>query len=145
MKKRVIRYLVSGCVATATNIVFLYVFTEFFEVWYLVSAVIALILAFFVSFFLQKYWSFGDNSTDIIHKQMSIYLIVALVNAGINTVLMYILVDYIQLNYLLAQLIVSGLISVQSYVVYGRFIFKNRVDLRNISGAPARIRSQVSH
>jgi glycosyltransferase involved in cell wall biosynthesis len=61
---------------------------------------------------------------------MAVYMTVALINLFLNTVLMYILVDGFKAWYMLAQFIASGLIAIESYLVYKTFIF-------NVSGKSA--------
>lgn len=109
------------------DLALLYFFTDVLNIWYIISACLAFILSFFVSFFLQKFWTFRDADKEIIYKQMGVYLAVAMVNLALNGVLMYILVDGFKIWYMLAQIIASGLIAVESYWIYKLFIF-NKID-----------------
>jgi len=117
-KMKVLRYLISGSVAAAIDLCVLYLFTEFLEIWYLLSAILAFIIAFIFSFILQKYWTFADHSHDKIQSQLLIYLTIALINLGLNTLGIFILVHYFVFHYLFAQIIVSAIIAVESYFVY---------------------------
>ncbi|OIP78808.1 MAG: hypothetical protein AUK20_03045 [Parcubacteria group bacterium CG2_30_45_37] len=128
--KRIVKYLIAGSAGAFTNLVFLYIFTEFIGLWYLISTSLAFVIAFCVSFFLQKFWTFRDGNSEIIYKQMAAYFSVALANLGLNGLLMYFLVDGFGIWYMLAQLITSGSIAIESYWVYKKFIF-NR-DEQNI-------------
>ncbi|MEI6596731.1 MAG: GtrA family protein, partial [bacterium] len=121
--KRIIKYLIAGGTAASVDLVLLYILTDILGVWYLISACVAFSIAFFVSFFLQKFWTFRDRDKEVIYKQMRIYLIVALANLALNAVLMYALVDGFKIWYMLAQFIISGLIAIESYLVYKHFIF----------------------
>jgi len=121
--KQIIKYLFAGGTAALVDLSSLYFFTDILGVWYLISACLAFILAFFVSFFLQKFWTFRDGNKEIMYKQMGAYLTVALINFLINIVSMYFLVDGLKVWYMLAQFIVSGLVAVESYLVYKTFIF----------------------
>lgn len=124
---QIIRYIISGGTAACVDIGFLVLFTEAFGWWYLVSAILAFILAFGVSFGLQKFWTFKDHVTDNMHVQASIYLLVSLVNLGLNTLLMYFFVDLLHMWYVFAQVLTGGLIAILSFFVYKKFIFKNSV------------------
>ncbi|MES3031011.1 MAG: GtrA family protein [Patescibacteria group bacterium] len=126
---RIIRYLIAGGTSTFTDLALLYIFTEFFHIWYLTSAILAFILAFFVSFFLQKYWTFQDASNDGVHGQMALYLFIALCNLGLNTFLMYLLVHFLGFHYMVAQFVVAGLIAIMSFFIYKKFVFKNNAHL----------------
>jgi len=121
---RVFRFLLSGGIALGTDLILLYLFTDVFGIWYLVSAIVAFILAFGVSFSLQKFWTFGDHSREGIHMQIGVYFFVALINLGLNTLLVYLFVEWAGLYYLFAQIVASALIAIESFFVYQRFIFK---------------------
>jgi putative flippase GtrA len=123
---KLFRYAVSGGTAFGTNVLFLFLFTDIFGVWYLASAVFAFILAFFVSFLLHKFWTFGDHSRDGMHAQMGGYFAVALVNLALNTLLVYVFVERASLHYLVAQMLASLLIAMESFFVYQHVIFRKK-------------------
>jgi len=124
--KQIIKYLIVGGTAALVDLVLLYILTDILGIWYLTSASLAFIVAFFVSFFLQKFWTFRDTDKEKMYKQLGIYLAVALINLLINAGLMYILVDGFKAWYILAQIIASGLIAIESYFIYNFFIFNNK-------------------
>jgi putative flippase GtrA len=113
---KVFRYIVSGGMATLTNLFFLYIFTDLFGVWYLLSAVFSYIISFAVSFTMQKYWTFQDDSNDKIKSQAIIYVIVTSANLALNTFLIYLFVEQ-GLHYLFAQVLSSIIIAVESFFV----------------------------
>ncbi len=127
-----IKYLIAGGIAASTDLSLLFVFTHFFGVHYLMSAVLAFLLAFFVSFFLQKFWTFRDNRREGMYGQMAIYLATAVTNLGINTGLMYAFVEYLHLWYLFAQIAAGALIAVESFIIYRFFIFNHASKSSNI-------------
>lgn len=129
---RIIRYLISGGVSVGVNLLVLYISTEWFGLWYLVSASIAYLVGFLVSFTLQKFWTFQNKSTDSLWKQAGIYFCIILVNLGINTVGMYVLVEQLHVWYVLAQFVLLALISIESYFLY-RALFRS-----NITSLPGR-------
>ena len=120
---KIARYLVSGSIAEVVGLVLLYAFTDFLGIWYLVSSMLAFLIAFIVSFGFQKLWTFQDHGKENIHWQWSAYLGVAFVNLGFNTLLMFMFVQYVGFNYLVAQVLSSFLIAFESYFVYQHFIF----------------------
>lgn len=123
-KMRVLRYLISGSIVTIIDLSALYLFTDIFGIWYILSAILAFIIAFIVSFSLQKYWTFVDNSRENIHNQIFVYLIVTLINLGLNTLGIFIFVHYLVFHYIFAQIIVSAIIAIESYFVYN-YIFNS--------------------
>lgn len=123
---RIFRYIVSGGTAGVTDIVFLYIFTEYIGLWYVLSAVLAYVIAFVVSFTLQKYWTFRSYSNEKVVSQGVAYFIVGLINLGLNTLLIYVFTDCIYIHYIISQIITSALIAVLSFFVYKKVIFRVR-------------------
>ncbi len=119
----VIRFLISGGTATAVNVGTLYVLTEFAGLWYILSSVVAFVLAFCVSFTMQKWWTFAERSTHRVGSQAGLYFAVALGNLGLNTLLLYVLVEWFGLWYVIAQLIASAIIAAESFLLYRFVIF----------------------
>ncbi len=125
-KKIYLKYIISGGTAAGVDLVLLYALTDIFGLWYLLSAILAFIAAFFISFYLQKFWTFSDNSREKILKQMILYFMVGLINLCINTLGMYILVDKLEVMYVLAQIIMGALIAISSFLIYKFIIFSTR-------------------
>ena len=123
-RHKVLRYLSSGGVAFGVNFFFLYAFTEWVGLYYLISVVAAFLIAVIASFILQKFWTFQNNSKTNLHRQATIYITVAIINTSLNTLLVYLFVEYVGLHYLLGQFFSSGLIAFESFFVYQVIIFK---------------------
>lgn len=121
---RIIRYIISGGTATGVNLFLLYAFTDWLGFWYLISAVLAFIGGFFTSFFLQKLWTFKDKGQEQIRRQMTIFLLLALINLFGNTFLMYVLVDIFKVWYMLAQFVIAGVIALWNYNALRLFVFR---------------------
>lgn len=126
---KIIRFLVSGGSAAATNLGVLYVCTSVFHTYYVWSSVIAFAVSFFVSFTMQKFWTFSDCSVQMLRSQMIKYLLFTVVNLGVNTLMMYELVEYAHFHYLYAQLVTMISIAFVSFFVYHFLIFKPMASL----------------
>ena len=123
---QLLRYLISGGTTALTALVFLYIFTQFFHVWYFFSLFLAFTVAIVVSFSLQKFWTFGDRETAGVHIQASSYLFLALANLGVNAVLLYALVQFAGLWYIFAQILIDALLAISSFLIYKFLIFRKR-------------------
>lgn len=117
------RFLISGGTAALVLLVILYVCTDIFLIWYLISSVIAFVCAFLTSFTLHKFWTFRDRHVGRIPKQAASHLMVGGVNLILNTALLYWLVEYGRIHYLVSQVLVSGTLAVASFFIYKHFIF----------------------
>lgn len=116
--QRVGKYVIAGGTASVVNLFFLYIFTDIFGVWYVLSSVFSFIIAFFLSFTFQKFWTFEDRSTKGMHAQAGLYLAVALGNLAFNTGLIYAFVEYFGIHYLLAQIFSGVIVAVESFFIY---------------------------
>lgn len=123
---RVIKYLIAGACAAGVNLAALYVLTDLFGLWYLLSAALAFILGFFVSFTLQKFWTFNNPATHALVPQATIYFVIVFINFGLNTLGMYLMVDILHIWYLLSEFIVLGLIAFESFFAYRTFVFHTK-------------------
>lgn len=122
--RKINRFVLSGLLATAINFGLLYLFTDFFKVWYIVSAIVAFIASVFTSFIFQKYWTFKDMSKERIHYQAIVFFVIAAINLALNTFFLYLLVEYAGLYYLVAQVLTSIIIAAENFFVYRHLIFK---------------------
>ena len=120
---RITRFLFSGGFATATNIISLFVLVRFFHIWYLLAAVVAFLLAVVASFVLQKFFTFNDYTRSKTGKQAAFYLGFQVFNLCLNTLLMYVGVDLLHIQYLLAQVLISGGMAVYNFFVYKHLVF----------------------
>lgn len=124
--QRIIKYLIAGGTATLVDLILLFLLTSIIGFHYLFSATLAFIVAFIVSFTFSKFWTFADKSEGNWGSQATIYLIITSTNLGLNTLLMYLLVDFMHLHYMSAQIITSALLACESYFAYQIFVFKKK-------------------
>ncbi len=125
---KILKYIISGGTAAFINIFLLYLLIEWIHYPYLRSSVFSFVVSFFVSFILQKFWTFNDNSKDGAKKQLAIYLLVAITNLGVNTLFVYLLVEYIKIWPVWAQIISGASIALYSFFIY-KFIFYETPDI----------------
>lgn len=121
--KQLTRYIISGGTATGINLGLLYLFTDIFGIWYLLSAIISFVISFFVSFFLQRLWTFKEKRKEMVYRQLTMYFTLSIINLSLNTLLLYFMVDILGVWYLLAQIIISGFLAMESFFVYKFVIF----------------------
>lgn len=117
------RFLVSGGTALLVNLFVLYFLTEYVGLWYLISSILSFLVAFAANFLMQKYWVFQSADRGKTRRQLPLLFFVSVVNLGINTVLLYALVEYAHLWYLLGQVVTSAVIALESFLVF-RWIFR---------------------
>lgn len=123
---RLIRYLISGGTAAASNVVFLFLLVQYGGMYYVYASVLAFVLSIAVSFTLQKFWTFRDDPLHDMHRQFARYLLVILFGLTLNTILIYFFVEVTALWYVLAQILTTAVIAVINYFFYRHFVFRER-------------------
>ena len=115
--KQIIRFLSAGGLGLALYYIALYVLTDVFKVWYLLSATIASVLNYSFNFLIHKFWTFQNKDVLKIYQQAGKYLALVICIIITNLLLLYVLVEYIHLWYIAAQVIVTIFLTIISYYV----------------------------
>lgn len=128
-----VRFFISGGTSAFVDLVLLYLLNSVLGMHYLTSAILAFIGAFGVSFTLHKFWTFKSHGESA-KKQVIMYLGTSLFGLFMNTLLMYVFVDYLNFMVLGAQVIVGLIVAVFSFFLSHNFVFKykNKDDLVEI-------------
>jgi len=124
MKKQrffeIVRFGTSGVIVLSAYYITLYGLTEFMKVKYYLSATVGSVLSYTISFLFQKYWTFKNKDIKTIPRQAILYICMALGLLFLNSTFLYLLVQYSRLEYLIAQIIITVVLSVVSYLVTKR-------------------------
>lgn len=118
----VLKFLIAGGIGLTVNLGVFHTLVVF-GVPYLAGSVTAFLVSMVVGFVLQKYWTFEEYTHERTHKQFMLYAMIALCNLGVNTLIVYLSVEYVGAHYLVAQTIGAGSVALTSYFVYRRYIF----------------------
>lgn len=120
---RIARFLFSGGTAVAVNLIILFILVHFFEVWYLLAAIMSFTMAVFVSFMLQKFFTFNDRVLKGAGKQATLYLGFQVLNLSLNTLFMYIGVDLLHIQYIIAQVLIGSVMAISNFFIYKHLVF----------------------
>lgn len=117
-----LRFFISGSTSAFVDLVLLFVLNSLLGMHYLTAAILAFIGAFGVSFTLHKFWTFKSHHQDT-KKQAVMYLGTSLFGLMLNTLLMYVFVDYFHIMVLLSQVIVGLMVAFCSFFLSRNFVF----------------------
>lgn len=119
---RMVRFFITGMFAFLTTLFLLYIFTEWFSLWYLYSATIAYAISIAVSFAFQKFWTFQNSISAAARAQFMRFLFLNIINIGLNACGVYLLTE-LGLWYIASEFFVALLIALSSFSIMRRFIF----------------------
>lgn len=119
-----VRYVISSMIATGVDFVILILFTEVFNLWYIFSATLGAITGGIIGFLLGRNWAFmskeGSRSSQAI-KYAWVWVGSIILNVG----LLYIFVEYFDIQYIFSKVIVTILVGIGfNYLLQRNFIFK---------------------
>ena len=122
--KHAFKYYLVGASGILVNLGILFVLTEFFGLWYLLSSTIAIYVSITSNFLLNKTWTFRDT----VIKQWSFlmygkFIGVSLVGMGIQLGFNYMFVEKLSVYYLLAALMSIMIASSVNFVLNRRLTF----------------------
>lgn len=117
LKSSGVRFICAGLVGFATYYALLYLLTEYVGWWYLTSAMTALIVNYSVTFYLQKVLTFGDRTTHVLGRQIGAYVLMVSCFYAFNSIALYVLVDWMGMWYMAAQIVISAFLTIVSYLI----------------------------
>jgi len=120
---QVARFSVVGALSIFVYYALLFGLTEFAAVWYMLSSLAAFAGYYSVNFLLQKFWAFQNKDKKRVGRQLVQFSFVAVGNWVLNVTLLYVLVEYAHMWYMLAQGILTIVVSIISYLAL-RCIFR---------------------
>ncbi len=121
--RKLARFVISGSTSMASNLGILFVLVHYGNLHYLLASIISFSLSTVVSFTMQKFWTFGDRQMGGVQYQFAWYSVIVLFSLSMNTLLMYVLVEWFSLWYLAAQALAGAVVAIISYIGYQRFVF----------------------
>lgn len=74
-----------------------------------VANAIGFTVAASTNFFLNKRWTFGNTSPQVVN-QYTLFFTIALVGLALNQIILYVLHHYFRTNFYLAKLVATGLV-----------------------------------
>jgi putative flippase GtrA len=119
-----VKYLLSGLTSTTVHLIMLGLAYRLLDLQIIAATTLAYLVAFGVSFSLQKLWTFR-NKAKRYFEQIYLYLLVGVFNLFFNAALMQALVVNLDFHYLLSQLLTSGVVALNSFLLYKYLVFKH--------------------
>jgi len=102
--KQGIKFAIVGAIGTFVNLTILYLLTEIFGILYLISESIAFIISLLNNYILNKVETFKEDIKENPFKKGIKFALISIIALIVNLTALYILVEYIGIFYLLAEL-----------------------------------------
>jgi dolichol-phosphate mannosyltransferase len=123
---QLLRFGLSGGAGVIAGYATLYVLTEYAGMWYIFSSLIAGVLNGGINFFLEKYWTFKNKNPKTIYKQAGWYALTRITLFAADIGLLYTLVEFAHIYYLVAQIGITIVLSLVSFIVCRHIFSSNK-------------------
>lgn len=121
--KKFLLYGVGGAIWALTDLLFLYLFTEYVGLHYLISQLFSFLISFCVWFLFQKHVTF-QKKWGALTKQGTLFLVFQVIGIGINMLIMRYLVEYMHIYYVVASVIAKIIVFARNFGMNYRYNFK---------------------
>lgn len=119
-------YIVVGGIAFLIDFATLFVLTDFFRLYYLASASAGFLLGLMANYLLCIRWVFNYRAVgDRQFHEFSLFAVIGIVGLLINNSLLYGLTDGLGLHYLLAKVLVAGMILIFNFSARRYLLFSD--------------------
>lgn len=109
------RYIFVGGIAAVVNIGMLYIFTDIFKIYYLLSNVFSFSLGLIVNYILSKKFVFQDEKAISKSKEFIIYAIIGVLGLIIDTLLVGLMTSILGLYYMISKIISTILVFIWNF------------------------------
>jgi putative flippase GtrA len=102
----------------------LYLLTEVFEVYYLLSAVAGFMIGLIINYLLSVKWVFNNRSLQKRHLEFIAFGAIGVVGLGINTAGMWLLTSKIGVYFLISKILVTGIVFLWNFTARRSLLFQ---------------------
>jgi len=113
--RRFLRYALVGVSTLSFDLLLLYIATSIIGIPYYISTPIAFLMAVTINYFISRRFVFKGTERRI-HHGYAYFIVIAILGAVLTTSLVAFLVSFAHLYYLLARVLVAGIIGIGNYL-----------------------------
>ena len=119
--KQILRFGVVGGLAFIIDYIVLYVLTDIFHIYYLISSCISFTVSVIFNYILSIKWVFDVNKKQGL-KEFILFIILSVIGLIINEIIMYLMVDIMNIHYMISKLFSTGVVMVYNFITRKIFI-----------------------
>ncbi len=118
------RYVFVGGAAFIVDFGSLFILTDFFGIYYLISAAIAFILGLIVNYILSISWVFNNRKLDNSTLEFGVFTLIGIVGLGLNEVFIWFFTAEVGFYYLISKIISAVIVLFWNFFARKYVLFK---------------------
>lgn len=120
---QILKFGLVGGTAFVIDYVLLYVCTEFLHIHYLISSIISFTVSVIFNYILSIKWVFDVKKKQDV-KDFVIFIILSIIGLGINSLIMYVMVEKFEVYYMLSKIVSTAVVMVYNFITRKIFVEK---------------------
>lgn len=120
---QILKFGLVGGTAFVIDYVLLYFCTEFLHIHYLISSIISFTVSVIFNYILSIKWVFDVKKKQDV-KDFVIFIILSVVGLGINSLIMYVMVEKFGVYYMLSKIVSTAVVMVYNFITRKIFVEK---------------------
>lgn len=121
--KQIIRFSIVGICAFIIDYTLLYTLTEYLNIYYFYSSIISFLVSLTFNYVVSIKWVFKVNKKTTI-KDFLVFIILSIIGLFINQIIMYIMVEKVNVYYMISKLCSTIIVMLWNFVTRKIFIEK---------------------
>lgn len=121
--KQIIRFSIVGVCAFIIDYTLLYILTEYLNIYYFYSSIISFLVSLTFNYVVSIKWVFKANKKTSI-KDFLVFIILSIIGLFINQIIMYIMVEKVNVYYMISKLCSTIIVMLWNFVTKKIFIEK---------------------
>ncbi len=120
---QILKFGLVGGTAFVIDYVLLYFCTEFLHIHYLISSIISFTVSVIFNYILSIKWVFDVKKKQDV-KDFVIFIILSVIGLGINSLIMYVMVEKFEVYYMLSKIVSTAVVMVYNFITRKIFVEK---------------------
>ena len=120
---QILKFGFVGGTAFVIDYVLLYFCTEFLHIHYLISSIISFTVSVIFNYILSIKWVFDVKKKQDV-KDFVIFIILSVIGLGINSLIMYVMVEKFGVYYMLSKIVSTAVVMVYNFITRKIFVEK---------------------
>lgn len=121
--KQILKFGLVGGIAFVIDYSLLYILTEYFKIYYFYSSIISFIVSLIFNYIASIKWVFDVNHKQTL-KDIIVFTFFSVIGLGINQLVMYIMVEIMNIYYMLSKIVATAIVMVWNFITRKIFIEK---------------------
>lgn len=120
---QILKFGLVGGTAFVIDYVLLYFCTEFLHIHYLISSIISFTVSAIFNYILSIKWVFDVKKKQDV-KDFVIFIILSVIGLGINSLIMYVMVEKFGVYYMFSKIVSTAVVMVYNFITRKIFVEK---------------------